>query len=185
MGRNEKPIKGIWEWGRREVWTLESTKTGNLPWWRGPLSFPSAWTQYVLLRPLQAPLHSSAKAVQQTELTAATRLRTVALAAMSPRRTELPHIIWELMQRWFFYGEEGTFELGLGVIYDFQQICCCLEVLSRLDRAKGRNCAHMFSCVREVRVRPSNTTGGRMMNLLWTDICNVPANRPRDNITVI
>lgn len=26
MGRDEKPIKGIWEWGRREVWTLECTK---------------------------------------------------------------------------------------------------------------------------------------------------------------
>lgn len=35
----KKTIKGIWEWGRREVWTLEDPKTGNLPWWRGPYSF--------------------------------------------------------------------------------------------------------------------------------------------------
>lgn len=34
------------------------------------------------------------------------------------------------------------FEFKTSVISDFQQIPCCLELLSRLGRAKGRTCGH-------------------------------------------
>lgn len=71
--------------------------------------------------------------------------------------------------------------------YDFQKTRCRLGLLSHLGRAKGRNRGHAFSCV-PAETNPCRTFqhhGRTMMKLLWADICIVPANRPRGNITVI
>lgn len=134
--------------GRRNVWTVESAKTGNLPWWRGPPYFPSSRTQHVLPHPLQALLHTTAKPDQQPDPTAATLLHTVALATASPWRIVSARIIWWTEAEVDFFGEkwmEEAFELRLSVIYDFQQIRCSLELLSHLGRAKGGNCCCRFS----------------------------------------
>lgn len=70
---------------------------------------------------------------------------------LEPRRIVSAHIIWWRTEiEMDFYGEEWmeeVFELRLSVIYDFQQIGCRLELLSRLGRANGRNCGCTLSCV--------------------------------------
>lgn len=129
--------------GRRNVWTVESAKTGNLPWWRGPPYFPSLRTQHVLRHPLQALLHTTAKPDQQPDHAPSHRGYChrkpfgglYQLASSDEAEVD-------------FFGEKWmgeAFELRLSVIYDFQQICWSLELLSHLGRSKGGNCCCRFS----------------------------------------
>lgn len=106
---------------------------------RGPVLFPPggpSTSSRVPFKPRCTPLQRPG---QQAHPTAASA------AWLSPPRASSEDRVWrrtEAKGGFLWRGEVAEFKLS--VISDFQQIRCCLELLSRLGRAKGRTCGHTF-----------------------------------------
>lgn len=148
MDRDEKAIKGVWEWGPKECMDGGKRKDRQSSMMKRVPLFS------LLTDPACPPASPSSPAAHHCKARPAAWPDSCHAPShrgsrhREPVEDRIARIIWWTEAEVDFFGEkwmEEAFELRLSVIYDFQQIRCSLELLSHLGRAKGGNCCCRFS----------------------------------------